>query len=140
VTIGTPMVLSVFDDWYSVPFVENSQKTVKTAKITIGLPIVTCLHTVRQIHKAAQTPLPRETSITCAWAMATARRPWAWLTLYVYMDASGSRSLPVLLHSLLPTDDACSSSSLSTTVIKYSIFLDPTHKISAVPPERRRIQ
>jgi len=27
----------------------------------------------------------------------------------------------VLLHSLLPTDDACSSSSLSTTVIKFSI-------------------
>ena len=34
VTISTPMVLSVFDDWYSVPFVKNSQKTVKTAKIT----------------------------------------------------------------------------------------------------------
>jgi len=44
VTIGTPIVLSVFDDWYSVPFVknsQNSQKTVKTAKITIGVPIVT---------------------------------------------------------------------------------------------------
>ena len=41
VTIGTPMVLSVFDDWYSVPFVENSQKTVKTAKMTISVPIVT---------------------------------------------------------------------------------------------------
>jgi len=26
VTIGTPMVLNVFDDWYSVPFVKNSQK------------------------------------------------------------------------------------------------------------------
>ena len=37
----------------------------------------------------------RETSITCAWAVATARRPWMGLTLYVYMDvqASGSRSL-----------------------------------------------
>jgi len=32
VTIGTPMVLTVFDDWYSVPF-------VKTAKMTIGVPI-----------------------------------------------------------------------------------------------------
>jgi len=31
----------------------------------------------------------------------------------------------VLLHSILPTDDACSSSSLSTTVIKFSIFSDP---------------
>ena len=35
------MVLNVFDDWYSVPFVKNSQKTVKTAKMTIGVPIVT---------------------------------------------------------------------------------------------------
>ena len=89
------MILSVFDDWYNVPFVKNSQKTVKKAKITIGVPIVTCLHRVRRIHKAAQTPLPRETSITCAWAVATARRPWAGLTLCVYMDVhvSGSRSL-----------------------------------------------
>ena len=31
----------------------------------------------------------------------------------------------VLLHSLLPTDDACSSSSLSTTVIKFSYFRTP---------------
>ena len=31
----------------------------------------------------------------------------------------------MLLHSLLLTDDACSSSSLSTTVIKFSIFSDP---------------
>ena len=43
VTIGTPMVLSVFGDWFSVPFVKNSQKTVKTAKMTIGVPIVTGL-------------------------------------------------------------------------------------------------
>ena len=51
---------------------------------------------VRRIHKAAQAPLPWETSITRAWAVATARRPWAGLTVCVYMDvhASGSRSLP----------------------------------------------
>jgi len=79
------MVLSVFDDWFSVPFVKNSQKTVKIAKITIGVPIVTCLRRVRQIHKAAQTPLPCETSITCAWAVATARRPWAELTVWTSM-------------------------------------------------------
>jgi len=80
----------------SLPFVRNSQKTVKTAKITIGVPIITCLHKVRRIHKAAQTPLPCETCITCAWAVATARRQWAGLTVCVYMDvhASGSRSLP----------------------------------------------
>jgi len=77
------MVLSVFDDWYSVPFVKNSQKQSKNGKD-------------QQIHKAAQTPLLCETSITCAWAVATARRPWAGLTVCVYMDvhASGSRSLP----------------------------------------------
>jgi len=64
--------------------------------MTIGVPIVTCLHRVRRIYKAAETPLPRETSITCAWAVATARRLWAGLTVCVYMDvhASGSRSLP----------------------------------------------
>ena len=31
--------------------IKNSQKTVKTAKMTIGVPIVTCLHRVRRIHK-----------------------------------------------------------------------------------------
>ena len=101
-----------FDDWYCVRIVKYSQKT-NSKKMTIAVQIVTCLHRVRQIHKAAQTPLPRETSITCAWAVATARRPWTRLTLCVYMDvhASSSRSLPyMLLHSLLPTDDACSSS------------------------------
>jgi len=96
VTIGTQMVLSVFDDWYSVRIVKYSQKTVKQQKMTIVVQIVTCLHRVHRIHKAAQTPLPRETFITCAWAVVTARRPWAWLTVCVYMDvhASGSRSLP----------------------------------------------
>jgi len=60
-----------------------------------AVPVVT-LHRVRRIHKAAQMPLPCETSITRAWAVATARRRWAGLTVCVYMDvhASGSRSLP----------------------------------------------
>ena len=84
----------------SLPIVKISQKTVKQQKMAIGvgLPVVTCLYIyrVRRIHKAAQTPLPCETSITRAWAVATARRPWAGLTVCVYMDvhASGSRSLP----------------------------------------------
>jgi len=81
-------------------------KTVKrqsnSKKMTIRVPIVTCLHRVRRIHKAYTTldrlctPLPCETSIACAWAVATARRPWAGLTVCVYMDVhvSGSRSLP----------------------------------------------
>jgi len=35
----------------NVPIIKNSQKTVKTTKITIGAPIVTGLHRVCQIHK-----------------------------------------------------------------------------------------
>ena len=106
--------------------------------------------------------------MTRAWAVATARRPWAGLTLCVYMDvhASGSRSLlraatlyldfflvilklqgrpksdeiwRIFSSVILPTGDACSSS-LSTTVIKFSIFSDPTRKLSALPPELRRIR
>ena len=44
----------------------------------------------------ANAAIPCETSVTRAWAVATARRPWAELTVCVYMDvhASGSRSLP----------------------------------------------
>ena len=52
--------------------------------MTIVVQIVACLHRVRRIHKAAQTPLPRETSITRAWAVATARRPWTGLTLCLH--------------------------------------------------------
>ena len=90
-------------------------------------------------HDHTQTPLPCETSMTRAWAVATtARRPWAGLTVSIW---TSMRLAPVrcrvLLHSLLPTDDACSSSSLSTTVIKFSIFPDPTRKLSALPPELR---
>ena len=68
--------------------------------MTIGVAIVTCLHRVRRIHKAAQTPLPCETSITRAWAVATARRPWAGLTVCVYMDVHAS---PVRCRVLLYT-------------------------------------
>ena len=80
----------------SVPSSKTVERQSNSKKMTIGVPIVTCLRRVRRIHKAAQTPLPLKTSITCAWAVATARRPWAGLTLCVYVDvhASGSRSLP----------------------------------------------
>ena len=80
------MVLSVFDDWYNVPFVKISQKQSKDSQNSKN----------HQIYNAAQTPLPCETSITCAWAVPTACRQWAGLTVCVYMDVhvSGSRSLP----------------------------------------------
>jgi len=79
----------------------------------------------------------------CLGSGHSPRRPWAGLTVCVYIDvhASGSLSLPqAAIHSPLPTDDACSSSSLSTTVIKLSIFLDPTRKLSAFPLELRGIR
>ena len=40
--------MTVFDEWYIVPIVKNSQKIVKTAKMTIGVPIVTCLPRLHQ--------------------------------------------------------------------------------------------
>jgi len=98
-TIGT-LLVQWFWVFLTIGIVYESSKTVKrqsnSKKMTISVQIVTCLKRVRRIHKAAQTPLPRETSITCAWAVATARRPWAGLTICVYMDvhAPGSRSLP----------------------------------------------
>ena len=39
-------------------------------------------------HDHAQTPLPCETSMPRAWAVATARRPWAGLTLWLTSDLS----------------------------------------------------
>ena len=66
--------------------------------------------------------------MTRAWTLATARRLWAGLTVCVYLDvhASGSRSLPYAATlSSIPTDDACSSSSLSTTVINFLYFRTP---------------
>ena len=68
VTIGTvhnghfcyfDCLLTVFDHWCTnchrstktVPTVYQSSKTVKQQKMTIGVPIITCLHRVRWIHK-----------------------------------------------------------------------------------------
>jgi len=57
VTIGTLVVPTVYQ---SSKTVINSQKTVKTVKMTISVPIVTCLHTVRRIHKVrVRRPRPR---------------------------------------------------------------------------------
>ena len=38
----------------SVPIVKNSQKTVKTAKMTIGIPIVTCPHSPMNTQSASR--------------------------------------------------------------------------------------
>jgi len=91
VTIGTPMVLSVFDDWYNVRIVKNSQNTVKQQKMTIGVQIVTCLHRVRRIHKAANSATSRDLHHMClssghspspvdrADSMCLHGRPCVWL-------------------------------------------------------------
>ena len=83
----------------TVKTVKNSQTTVKTEKNDhwcTNRHMSTQSPPNTRVHKAAQTPLPCETSITCAWAVATASRPWTGLTVCVDMDvhASGSRSLP----------------------------------------------
>ena len=120
----------------SVPIVKNSQKTVKQQKND---------HWCTNRHMSTQCP-PNTQSRANAVTLRNPhhmclgsgpRRPWAGLTICVYMDvhASGCR---VLLPFLLPTDDACSSPSLSTTVIKFSIFSDTTRKLSALPRELRR--
>jgi len=124
----------------SVPIVKNRQKTVKQQKMTIGVLIITYLHRVRRIHKAAQTPLPRETSM-CLGSGHSPSHVGRADCICVYMDVHASGTLApvrcrVLLHSLLATDDACSSSSLSTTVIKYSIFSDPMHSQTFCSPAR----
>jgi len=36
-------------------------------------------------HDHAQIPRPCETSMTRAWAVAAARRPWAGLTICIYI-------------------------------------------------------
>ena len=68
--------------------------------MTIGVPIVTCLPRLYQqctnnvpiVKKQSPPntqsramPLPCETSITRAWAVATARRPWARLYVSVHL-------------------------------------------------------
>jgi len=84
-------------------------------------------------HDHAQTPLPCETSMTRAWAVATAHRPWAGLTVCVYMDvhASGSRSLPraATLSSTywwclqtMPADNACDNWQCIIRVVHEKVF------------------
>jgi len=129
-----------FDDWYSVPFVKNSQKTVKQRKMTIGVPIVTYLHRVHTKPRKRRYLARPASHVPGQWPQPVARdQGWLYVSAWTSMRLAPVRCR-VLLHSLLPTDDACSSSSLSTTVIKFSIFSDATRKLSALPPELRRIR
>ena len=65
------------------------------------------------------------------WPQPVARgQGWLYVSTWTSMHLAPVRCR-VRLHSLLPTDDARSSSNLSTTVIKFSIFSDPTRKLPA---------
>jgi len=99
VTIGTPMVLSVFDDWYSVSFVKKHSKQSKDSQTAKNDYWCT------NRHMSTRSPPNTQSRANAATlqnlhhmclATLTARRPWAGLTVCVYMDvhASGSRSLP----------------------------------------------
>ena len=142
--------LTIGTVYHSSKTVKNSQKTVKQQKMIIGVPIVTCLYRVRRIYKAAQTPLPCETSITRAWEVATARRPWAGLTVWTvwtYQLPNHGR-----LCVWLPFAAACCYTLFYLLMMpaarlvcqrpssNFCIFLDPTRKLSALPPELRRIR
>ena len=156
VTIGTPMALTIFDDWYSVPFVKNSQKTVKTAKS----PLVyqsSHVYTESAEYTKPRKRLARPPS-QCAWAVATARRPWAGLTVCVdngrpcvwlpfaavccyilfYLLMMPAARLVCQRPSSTPRHLICSI--ISQKVTKFSIFSDPIRKLSALPPELRRIR
>ena len=98
--------------------------------MNIGVPIVTCLHRVCRILKTAQTL--RNHHHMCMVSGHHSPSPVGRADCMCLWTS-------MLLHSLLLTDDACSSSSLSTTVIKFSIFSVPTRILSALPPELRRI-
>ena len=82
VTIGTPMVFKRQSKQQKSPLVyQSSHDFTESAEYT---------------KPRKRRYLARPLGITRAWAVATASRPWAELTLCVYMDvhASGSRSLP----------------------------------------------
>jgi len=125
VTIGTPMVLSVFDDWYSVPFVNKQSKTTKRQSKQQKWPLVYQSSHVYTAESAEYTK-PRKLRYfarppQCAWAVATAarRRPWAGLTACMCLHGRPCVCrLPfaaACCYTLFYTDDACSSFSLSTT-------------------------
>ena len=64
-TIGVPIVAGLSRLYHQCNNCTNrpkTSKTVKQQKMTIGVPIVTCLHRVRRIHKVrvrVRRPRPR---------------------------------------------------------------------------------
>jgi len=127
VTIGTPMVFKRQSKQQKSPLVyQSSHDYTESAEYT--KPRKRCYLTKPPSHEPGQWPQP-----------VARGQVWLYVSTWTSMCLAPV-SCRVLLHSLLPTDDACSSSSLSTPVIKFSIFSDPTRKLSALPPELRRIR
>ena len=120
----------------SVQIVKNSKNTVKQQKMTIGVPIV-IRHMSTQSPPNTQSRANAATSRLHHMCLGNGHSPSPvgradFVSTWTSMRLAPFRCR-VLLHSLLPTDDSCSSSSLSTTVIKSSIFSNPIRKLSALP-------
>ena len=139
-TIGTPMVLSVFDDWYSVKTVKRQSKQQQSPLVYQSSHVYTesTEYTKPRKRRYLARP-PSHVPIGSGHSPSLVGRAADYVSTWTSMRLAPVRCR-VLLHSLLPTDDARSSSSLSTTVIKFTIFSDPTRKLSALPPELRRIR
>ena len=93
--IGTPMVLSVFDDWYSVQFVKNSQKQSKNSQNSKNHHWCTNRHmstqsppntqsraitaTLRNLHHICLGSGPSPSPVGRADCMCLHKRPCVWL-------------------------------------------------------------
>ena len=142
VTICTPMVLSVFDDWYSVPFV----KTVKRQSNSKNDHWCTNRHmstqsppntqsrsnaaNLRNLHHTCLGSGHSPSPVGRADCMCLHGRPCVWLTF----AAAYCYTLFYLL--IMPVARLVCQRPSSN----FSIFSDPTRKLSALPPELRRIR
>ena len=120
---------------------QKQSKDIQTAKMTISVPVVTCLHSLPNTQSRANAATLRNLHHMClgsghspspvgrADCMCLHRRPCVWLPF----AAACCYTLFYLL--MMPA----ARLRMSTTVIKFSIFSDPTRKLSALPPELRRI-
>ena len=141
VGVGLPIITGLPRLYQQCTNRQKQSKDSQTAKITFGVPIVTCLHSTQSppnTQSRANAATSRDLHHMC---LGSGHNP---SPVSRAMCRTSMRLAPVrcrvLLHSLLPTDDACSSSSLSATFIKFFIFSDPTRKLSALPLELRRIR
>jgi len=151
-TVGTVLVdlWRLVQQWFwvflTIGTVYKSSRTVKRQWNSKKWPLV--YKSSHVYTESAECTKPRKlrylarppSHVPGQWPQPVARgQGWLYVSTWTSMRLAPVRCR-VLLHSLLPIDDACSSSSLSTTVIKFSIFSDSTRKLFALPPELRRIR